>query len=250
MGLGYQVSNNPVWARSYDVDEWIEVYPPPDGTVLIKLRAEAVFRCVQKLFGAHQYLLNTFPNLVETNYGRHVLGANLKENLPDDAAFARVLYDNFDDLSTAIFGISDALNVLNQIVVVANKRVTPVLEHYPGNPEFQPLSPRQSPPLSPLTITPYEVCEPANKDPFLTTYSLAQATVVMVPEPIREFIVPYENPNPQPRVIEDEFSEQVFEAIDEARDGLLNTRRIAMRARKLFPWYWAWAALDSSGPAT
>jgi hypothetical protein len=227
--LGYQVGDytkNQSNIASWGILGWPAL---PPNKIVLKAREETVFRLVKTLCGIHQYLETEYPNGHRTNYQSY--NNNNQFQRPGDIytsyiPTAKRYYDDHENLSNAIFGINDALNLLWQIVQVANpKKNLPLNQRY-GESEFPEWWQRPLTVLPPLEMDLFEACEPMSREPFLTTYSTAQATVKMAPDPYAAAQIPYTPPAAAPANAEEEIGSATREGIERRWDEwLMRTHR-------------------------
>jgi hypothetical protein len=238
--LQYTVPSGATWVIHPEFESWRTENPGPEPRTTLKSHHDAVFRCVQKLFGAHQQLLTSYPQGYKETVDRDWREPYRQLIYEGNKPLALQYYLDFENFSSAIFAINDALNVLHQVMLIANPAKTATQpEHYSFK-YFDPRQSNQSETYAPATIVPFLVTIPASPDPFITTSAPNYATVTMVATPLQPVTLPDEEPEPTARKREDEYTIAMRQAIDDARQGLLETRYYAMRLRRLFPWYWAW----------
>jgi hypothetical protein len=204
--LGYQIGNytkNQSNIISWGILGWPAL---PPSKIVLKERGETVFRLIKTLCDCHQYLETQYPKGYRTYFQsiyEYRFGQQQGKIYEAYITKARQYYDDHDNLSNAIFGISDALNVLFQIVQVANpQRKLPLSLRY-GETDFAGYWQRPLAVLPPLEMDLFETCEPMSPDPFLTTYSTAESTVKMVPDPYAAAQIPYTPPPPDPATPEE-----------------------------------------------
>jgi hypothetical protein len=221
IALNYEHGESQSWPYPDETDGWLDEFPPPQGTVTLRARDEEVLRCVVVLYNSHQFLLANYRKAADSMYSGRPQDKYGRYMPLGDATYARELYDAFDAITAAIFMVSDALNAMQQIVEVANPKDKTRNNFAPPVGPFVPPMHPYSPPFSGIEVLPYFVSEPADKDPFLTTYSPAQATVVMQPEPIDPTSFTYVPPKPTPASAEDEIEEdakaEIYERIDQCK---------------------------------
>jgi hypothetical protein len=236
--LGYQVGD----FTKHQTNIWRQELPGwpalPPNKILLKARHETIFRLVKTLCGTHQYLETEYPNGYRTyfqsiynNTSAQRPGAIYTSYIPT----AKHHYDDHENLSNAIFGINDALNLLWQVVQVANPRKKfPVAQRYEET-NFAFYWQRPLTVLPPLEMDLFEACEPMSRDPFLTTYSTSQATVKMVPDPYAAAQIPYTPPAAAPASQEEEIGSATREGIERRWDewNMRNHRQRALNTRLL-----------------
>jgi hypothetical protein len=227
--LGYQVGNytkNQTNVFSQQLPGWPAL---PPNKILLKARHETVFRLVKTLCGIHQYLETEYPNgyrNVFQSYYEYRFSQQPGAIYPSYIPTAKRYYDDHENLSNAIFGINDALNLLWQVVQVANlrKKFPDAQRYEETNFAFYFQSPLTV--LPPLEMDLFEACEPMSRDPFLVTYSTAQATVKMVPDPYAAAQIPYTPPAAAPANEEEEIGSATREGIERRWDEwLMRTHR-------------------------
>ncbi len=150
----------------------------PRGSLRIKQAHQEVLGCVQQLFSAQQYLMTHWIASGADRFelmGRPFAYPLINERL---VRVAREIYDEFDALSACFFKIADVLNVLQQIIIVTNKRVP--APHNTGTRGHSWLEARPPAPAGnyDLHLTPFEALFPYDPDPFWTSERTEEVAVV------------------------------------------------------------------------
>jgi hypothetical protein len=242
--LGYQIPDGYKFERAPYARDWNIGIPLPPANVTLKARNTSVFRCVQAMFGAHQWLENNYSELYPFGYNGPVSAVSRYNMENYIRPMAQEQYDKFDGLTSAIFTTLDAINLLNQLVIVSNR------QHYTKPPNqgalysYPPTGTEYGATFGSTVVTPFEVVQAYNKDPFITTTLPNEAVVKMVPQPITETELTYSDPTPRATKQEDEISIALRNAIQDAKNKLFDTRRLIGVVKNIFPWNWGWSAED------
>jgi hypothetical protein len=215
LALGYELPDGYKYKNTIEVAGWLRDVPIPSGVTKLKARHEAIFRLVCKLYNAHQWLENTYPDGYPWGY---------YGKIPPDSQYsfemyvqprARLEYERFDQFSAAIFHTLSAINLLAQLIEVSNR--VPYTKPPLQGPlySFQPGRLRPPDGFVDMEVTPFLVCHPAPRDPFITTYSPAETTIVMTPTVPFTQTVPFVPPPEKAATPEDEIA-------GTCRDGLVS----------------------------
>jgi hypothetical protein len=199
----------------------------PDGSLKWKSHGRQIDSCLRELYNCHQWLAYFFSDGGYYRWRRQVW--------PDDATRTALIYADWDNVTEIFFKVVDCYNVLNLILLVHDQ---PELRGV-----FGPKS-RIKPPSVPMNATSYPASVPY--EPFQEIYPFPREPFLTTPEPPAPI-----DPPPESEVIawdsgppeipwddgNDSWAYQIKEAVRTALAKLEGVRRLAGKARKLFPWY-------------
>jgi hypothetical protein len=231
--LGYTVSDDWIkWAPNEHAD-YLQLENEPFACAVWNRNRPQIDSCVRLLFNAHQFMAKRLthdnPELLRTAESPVYNGIQYF----DGYAHGQAVFDDWDNVTNAIFRICDAINVLNKILVFQNP-ITREMREKPGMRRYWPTSARvQDSKPAVVTIDHFEEIYPLSALPFITSPPATNRVIIKTPEEVlTSQIISDWKPPREP----DEYESWLEAAINEAKRKLKQVARMINNLRSLVPF--------------